>query len=124
MKLYLILMVSLLTSACYAKTLGVSELTTDQINLKNFGFSYCLTKSKDHTLNSESSLAMGGYFQNGNYEDPAYKKIKFFVESYNQSKTNIYQNTEQSAVLMSCLEMYNDDEYQIHLKKLDQYLIK
>lgn len=124
MKLYLILMVSLATSSCYAKTLDTSKLTTDQINLKNFGFTYCLTKSKDHSLNSESSLAMGGYFQNGNYEEPAYKNIKFFVDQYNQSKTDVYQNTNNSTVLMNCLDMYNDADYQKNLQRLEQYLIK
>ena len=46
----------------------------DEINIENFGFSYCLTKTKDKVLLSESSLAMGGYFQEGVYEEPAYKK--------------------------------------------------
>ena len=46
----------------------------DEINIENFGFSYCLTKTKDKVLLSESSLAMGGYFQEGAYEEPAYKK--------------------------------------------------
>lgn len=124
MKFFLILMLSLTTTACYAKTSGASKLTTDQINLKNFGFTYCLTKSKDHSIHSESSLAMGGYFQNGNYEEPAYKNIKSFVDQYSKSNTDVYQSTGNSAVLMNCLDMYNDAEYQKHLQKLDQYLIK
>lgn len=124
MKFFLILMMSLATSVCYAKTLKTSQLKTDQINLKNFGFTYCLSNSKDHSLSSESSLAMGGYFQNGNYEEPAYKNIKSFVEKYNQSKTDVYQSTGNSAVLMNCLDMYNDSEYQKNIQSLEQYLIK
>ena len=37
------------------------------------GFSGRL-QTKDKVLLSESSLAMGGYFQEGAYEEPAYKK--------------------------------------------------
>lgn len=123
MKLCLILMVSLITSACYAKTYETKKLTTDQINLKNFGFTYCLTKSKDDFLKSEASLAMSGYFQNGNYDQIAYKKIKTFVNEYNQSNTDVYQNTGNPAALMFCLEMYNDAEYQKYFQKLEQYLM-
>lgn len=124
MKFYFILMMSLTTSACYAKTLEASKLTTDQINLKNYGFTYCLTKSKDDSLKSEASSAMGGYFQNGNYDQPAYKKIKTFVDQFYQSNSGVYQNTGNPAVLMDCLDMYNDAEYQKHLQRLQQYLIK
>ena len=98
-----------------------------EINIKNFGFSYCLTKTKDKLLLSESSLAMGGYFQEGAYEEPAYKNIKIFVDRYINKNNDVYQNTGNTgntAILMNCLSMYNSTEYNKLIAEQNDYWIK
>ena len=74
MKFLLFIFSYFIASSCYSKKIEVDIFKKDEINIENFGFSYCLTKTKDKVLLSESSLAMGGYFQEGAYEEPAYKK--------------------------------------------------
>lgn len=124
MKLFLILIACFITSSCYSKKIEVNVLKKDEINIKNFGFSYCLTKTKDKTLFLESSLAMGGYFQEGAYEEPTYKNIKLFIDKYTSQYNDIYKNTENSAILMNCLSMYNSPEYNKLISEQVNYLIK
>lgn len=106
------------------KKIEVDIFKKDEINIKNFGFSYCLTKTKDKVLLSESSLAMGGYFQEGTYEEPAYKNIKIFVDRYISKNNDVYQSTGNTAILMNCLSMYNSTEYNKLLAEQNGYWIK
>lgn len=124
MKFLLIIFSCFIASSCYSKKIEVDILKKDEINIKNFGFSYCLTKTKDKVLLSESSLAMGGYFQEGAYEEPAYKNIKIFVDRYISKNNDVYQSTGNTAILMNCLSMYNSTEYNKLLAKQNDYWIQ
>lgn len=109
MKSILILISCIITSSCYAKTIETYALHKDEVNLKNFGFSYCL--AKDQSLYTEASLAMGGYFQEGSYEEPAYKILKAFIDTQVEKNKHVYKDTEQPTTLMNCLSLYNSNEY-------------
>ena len=124
MKFLLIIFSCFIASSCYSKKIEVDIFKKDEINIKNFGFSYCLTKTKDKVLLSESSLAMGGYFQEGTYEEPAYKNIKIFVDRYISKNNDVYQSTGNTAILMNCLSMYNSSEYNKLLAEQNGYWIK
>lgn len=124
MKFLLIIFSCFIASSCYSKKIEVDIFKKDEINIKNFGFSYCLTKTKDKVLLSESSLAMGGYFQEGAYEEPAYKNIKIFVDRYISKNNDVYQSTGNTAILMNCLSMYNSTEYNKLLAKQNDYWIQ
>lgn len=124
MKFLLIIFSCFIASSCYSKKIEVDIFKKDEINIKNFGFSYCLTKTKDKVLLSESSLAMGGYFQEGAYEEPAYKNIKIFVDRYISKNNDVYQSTGNTAILMNCLSMYNSTEYNKLLAEQNGYWIK
>jgi hypothetical protein len=124
MKFLLIIFSFFIASSCYSKKIEVDIFKKDEINIKNFGFSYCLTKTKDKVLLSESSLAMGGYFQEGAYEEPAYKNIKIFVDRYISKNNDVYQSTGNTAILMNCLSMYNSTEYNKLLAEQNDYWIK
>lgn len=124
MKFLLIFVSCFITTSCYAKKIEVSLLKKDEINIKNFGFSYCLTKTKDKALLSEASLAMGGYFQEGTYEEPAYQNIKIFIDKYTSQKDDIYKSTGNSAILMNCLSIYNSPEYNKLITEQNSYWIK
>jgi hypothetical protein len=124
MKLLLILFSCFITISCYAKTLGVSTLTKDKTNLKDYGFAYCLSKTKDTHLNKETSLALNAYFQKGNHDEPAYENLRKYINSYLSKKTSIYQDTEMPARLIHCLDMYNLPEYNRLITKQDGYRIK
>ena len=124
MKFILIIFSSFIASSCYSKKIEVDTFKKDEINIKNFGFSYCLTKTKDKVLLSESSLAMGGYFQEGAYEEPAYNNIKIFVDRYISKNNDVYQSTGNTAILMNCLSMYNSTEYNKLIAEQNDYWIK
>ncbi|MFN4186854.1 MAG: hypothetical protein ACK4FN_02355 [Acinetobacter johnsonii] len=124
MKFLLIIFSCFIASSCYSKKIEVDIFKKDEINIKNFGFSYCLTKTKDKVLLSESSLAMGGYFQEGTYEEPAYKNIKIFVDRYISKNNDVYQSKGNTAILMNCLSMYNSTEYNKLLAEQNGYWIK
>lgn len=124
MKFLLIIFSCFIASSCYSKEIEVDVFKKDEINIKNFGFSYCLTKTKDKVLLSESSLAMGGYFQEGAYEEPAYKNIKIFVDRYTSKNNDVYQSTGNTAILMNCLSMYNSTEYNKLIAEQNGYWIK
>lgn len=124
MKFLLIIFSCFIASSCYSKKIEVDIFKKDEINIENFGFSYCLTKTKDKVLLSESSLAMGGYFQEGAYEEPAYKNIKIFVDRYISKNNDVYQSTGNTAILMNCLSMYNSTEYNKLLAEQNGYWIK
>jgi len=124
MKFLLIIFSCFIASSCYSKKIEVDIFKKDEINIKNFGFSYCLTKTKDKVLLSESSLAMGGYFQEGAYEEPAYKNIKIFVDRYISKNNDVYQSTGNTAILMNCLSMYNSTEYNKLIAEQNDYWIK
>lgn len=124
MKFLLFIFSCFIASSCYSKKIEVDIFKKDEINIKNFGFSYCLTKTKDKVLLSESSLAMGGYFQEGTYEEPAYKNIKIFVDRYISKNNDVYQSTGNTAILMNCLSMYNSTEYNKLLAEQNGYWIK
>ena len=124
MKFLLFIFSCFIASSCYSKKIEVDIFKKDEINIKNFGFSYCLTKTKDKVLLSESSLAMGGYFQEGAYEEPAYKNIKIFVDRYISKNNDVYQSTGNTAILMNCLSMYNSTEYNKLLAEQNGYWIK
>lgn len=124
MKFLLFIFSCFIASSCYSKKIEVDIFKKDEINIENFGFSYCLTKTKDKVLLSESSLAMGGYFQEGTYEEPAYKNIKIFVDRYISKNNDVYQSTGNTAILMNCLSMYNSTEYNKLLAEQNGYWIK
>ena len=124
MKFLLFIFSCFIASSCYSKKIEVDIFKKDEINIENFGFSYCLTKTKDKVLLSESSLAMGGYFQEGAYEEPAYKNIKIFVDRYISKNNDVYQSTGNTAILMNCLSMYNSTEYNKLLAEQNGYWIK
>ncbi|WP_180046824.1 MULTISPECIES: hypothetical protein [unclassified Acinetobacter] len=124
MKFLLILGICFITSSCYSRNLEISVLEKEEINIKNFGFSYCLTKTKDKLLLSEASLAMGGYFQEGAYEEPAYKNIKIFIDKYTSKNNHVYKSTGSSTILMNCLSMYNSPEYNKLITEQNDYWIK
>ncbi|ONG38772.1 hypothetical protein BKE30_11440 [Alkanindiges hydrocarboniclasticus] len=124
MKVIIVLFSCLVTGSGYAASSFKPVLHADELNIKNFGFSYCLTKSKDSLLSSEASLAMGGFFQNGTYEEPAYKNLQKYVDEYISSANDVYQSTGKSAMLINCLDMYNSNEYKRIIEKQKNYLIK
>ena len=124
MKFLLFIFSCFIASSCYSKKIEVDIFKKDEINIENFGFSYCLTKTKDKVLLSESSLAMGGYFQEGTYEEPAYKNIKIFVDRNISKNNDVYQSTGNTAILMNCLSMYNSTEYNKLLAEQNGYWIK
>ena len=122
MKIFLMLVTCFFTTFCFSKDIDV--LKKDEINIKNFGFSYCLTKTKNKELLSEASLAMGGYFQEGSYEEPAYKNIKTFIDKYISKNNDVYESTGNTAILMNCLSMYNSHEYNKLITGQNSYWIK
>ena len=124
MKIIAVLFSCLVISACYAKDLIPSISNEDELNIKNFGFSYCLTRAQDQSLSSEAALAMGGYFQQGAYEEPAYKNLKAYINQYMNTKTEVYKIKATPAILMSCLDLYNSTEYNEVIKKQHHHLIR
>lgn len=118
----MVLLSYLFFNACYAKDMVNPTLNANQLNIKNFGFSYCLTKTND-SLNTEASLAMGGYFQQGVYEEPAYANIKKYINQYMSKENNVYQSTGNPTTLMTCLDMYNSNEYMKFIDQQRRFLI-
>ncbi|QER41105.1 hypothetical protein F2A31_04400 [Acinetobacter suaedae] len=110
-----------LTTACHAKSYN---LTQEQMQIKNFGFSYCLTKFNSKPLSDEASKAMGGYFQKGNHDENAYKNIKEFINNYVVNDNNVYKDTNDKSILMTCLDLYNLKEYNDIVKKQDKFIFR
>lgn len=121
MKLIVILSFVFLANSCYAKSYN---LTKEQVVIKNFGFSYCLTKSNNQSLNYEASKAMGGYFQKGGHNEEAYKNVEEFINNYVVKNQSIYQETNDSSNLMICLDLYNLNDYERVIKDQDKFIIK
>ena len=121
MKLMCILSLIFLATSCQAKN---HNLTKEQVGIKNFGFSYCLTQSNDQSLNYEASKAMGGYFQKGAYDEGAYKNIKSFINNYMVANPSIYKETNDRANLMTCLDLYNSNGYDNVVKDQNKFIIK
>lgn len=67
---------------------------------------------------------MGGYFQEGAYEEPAYKNIKIFIDKYTSKNNHVYKSTGSSTILMNCLNMYNSPEYNKLITEQNDYWIK
>jgi len=67
---------------------------------------------------------MGGYFQEGAYEEPAYKNIKIFIDKYTSKNNHVYKSTGSSTILMNCLSMYNSPEYNKLITEQNDYWIK
>ena len=67
---------------------------------------------------------MGGYFQEGSYEEPAYKNIKTFIDKYISKNNDVYESTGNTAILMNCLSMYNSTEYNKLITGQNSYWIK
>lgn len=124
MKIIAIFFSFLVMSACYANDLNKSISNADDLNIKNFGFSYCMTMTQDQALSSEAALAMGGYFQHGSYEEPAYKNLKKYINQYMKTKTKVYKSNAMPAILMHCLDLYNSTEYKEMIKQQHHYLIR
>lgn len=106
----------------YSKDINTQKIE-DRTNLKNYGFTYCLSKSSYKGMVDEAGLAQGGYFQFGNHTESAYQNLRKYVNNYLSKKTSVYKESEKSAILMHCLDMYNLKEYETLLKKQDKYLI-
>lgn len=124
MKIIALIFSCVVVSACYAKNLTQSISNPDELNIKNFGFSYCLTMTQDQAFSSEAALAMGGYFQHGSYEEPAYKNLKAYINQYMNTKTEVYKIKATPAILMSCLDLYNSTEYNEVIKQQHHHLIR
>ncbi|WP_436916992.1 hypothetical protein [Acinetobacter schindleri] len=124
MKIIAIFFSFLVMSACYANDLNKSISNADELNIKNFGFSYCMTMTQDQAFSSEAALAMGGYFQHGSYEEPAYKNLKKYINQYMKTKTKVYKSNAMPAILMHCLDLYNSTEYKEMIKQQHHYLIR
>ncbi|MBD0476227.1 hypothetical protein, partial [Acinetobacter baumannii] len=86
-------------------------------------FSYCLSKSDNEAVAKEASLAMGGYFQNGSYDENAYKNIKLFIEKGSTESKDVYQSTGKPAILMNCLKLYNSNKYEQVVQNQKKYII-
>ncbi|MDO7219869.1 hypothetical protein [Acinetobacter nosocomialis] len=123
MRLIFVFLTIGLISSCYAKNIAVPVLNKNEINLKNFGFSYCLSKSDNEAVAREASLAMGGYFQNGGYDENAYKNIKLFIEKGSTESKDVYQSTGKPAILMNCLKLYNSNKYEQVIQNQKKYII-
>ncbi|WP_445116661.1 hypothetical protein [Acinetobacter sp. WZC-1] len=124
MKIIFFILSIFLLNDCYAQTNTIASLTTDESNLKNFGFTYCLSKADDTALKAEASLAMGGYFQLGNYTEDAYLNIKNHIDKYMAGKNSTYQSTGKPSYLIQCLELYNSLSYFKKVKKQKEFIIK
>ncbi|SPL70299.1 T6SS amidase immunity protein Tai4 family protein [Acinetobacter stercoris] len=122
MRLIVLLLSVLLINACYAKT--TSSQKHDELNLKNFGFTYCLTKSDDKFLGSEASQAMGGYFEKGVYDVEAYNQLKSYINKYLTENKSIYKESGMSSNLMKCLDLYNSSGYEKLIQKQKVFLIE
>lgn len=75
--------------------------------LKNYGFSYCLKTTDYLNLSSEPAKAMGGYFQEGFHNEPAYKNTRYFIDSQ-LSKIATLQTQKG---LEECLAIYHNPSY-------------
>lgn len=123
MRLIFVLLTIGLISSCYATNIAAPVLNKNEINLKNFGFSYCLSRSDNEAVAKEASLAMGGYFQNGVYDENAYENVKLFIEKVSTKSKDVYQSTGKTAILMNCLKLYNLNEYEQVIQKQKKYII-
>ncbi|MPW45517.1 hypothetical protein [Acinetobacter guerrae] len=110
-------------SSVHAQNLSASGMNDHEINLKNFGFTYCLTKSNNQGLIDEASLAMGGYFQNGSYDENAYKNIKNFIDQGLLKYNRIYKSTGSTSIMMNCLNLYNSSKYDKIIKNQKIFFI-
>lgn len=110
-------------NSVHAQNLSASKMNDHEINLKNFGFTYCLTKSNNKGLTDEASLAMGGYFQNGSYDENAYKNIKNFIDQELLQYNIIYKSTGSTSIMMNCLDLYNSSKYDKTIKNQKNFFI-
>ncbi|MEJ2795710.1 hypothetical protein WAE56_20090 [Iodobacter sp. LRB] len=104
-----------------AIVLAGGDVIAERSILKKWGLSYCL--SKNDQLNDQGSLAMGGYFQLGAYDnEAAYAKVRAYFDRHLKQETLVAQQTGQKLVLMSCLDAYERPEYDRLISKQDKYL--
>lgn len=122
-KFLFIFLTTVFISCVHAQNLSTSEINDHEINLKNFGFTYCLTKSNNEGLIDEASLAMGGYFQNGSYDENAYKNIKNFIDQELLRYNKIYKSTGATPIMMNCLDLYNSSKYNKIIKNQKKFFI-
>lgn len=116
--LFKVILISCLTNTCFAE-----KVVKDELSLKNYGFAYCLSTSQDQEIKEESAFAEQGYFQMGNYVDNAYKNIVDYMKLKTKN-VGVYQMSGKKAILMSCLDIYNSNEYNKLIKNQHKFLSK
>jgi hypothetical protein len=92
-------------------------------NLMGYGLSYCLNKYGSGSLKKEASQALGGYFELGTHDNEiAYKNVRKFFTERMESLSGVYKESNERAVLMQCIAVYQSRDFIETIRKYDKYI--
>lgn len=121
MKFYILLFSFIATCS-----LSVNAAKYDaRLNLKKWGFAYCIGKSSDMVINKDAGMARSGYFQLGKHDDDnAYAVVKKYFDLKIVNNKSVMKDTGAKNLLMNCLDAYEDPEYETIIDEQDIYISK
>jgi hypothetical protein len=91
--------------------------------LAAYGVAHCLHKHASGDTQREAGLALGGFFQLSAYEsEQAFAAVRQYMDKHMKAPLGVYQDTNQPAALMACVQAGQSARYLAVVKAQDRHL--
>ncbi len=91
--------------------------------LAAYGVVHCLHKHASGDTQREAGLALGGFFQLSAYEsEQAFAAVRQYMDKHVKAPLGVYQDTNQPAALMACVQAGQSARYLAVVKAQDRHL--
>lgn len=92
-------------------------------NLMGYGLAFCLHQYGGAPLKSEAGQALGGYFESGQHDHRmAYATVEKYFSEQMAAYTGVYKGSNEPAILMKCISIYQAIDFIEIIRKNDKYL--
>lgn len=109
---------------CWALSAAASP-ALERENLAAYGVVHCLHKHASGDTQREAALALGGFFQVSSYEsEQAFAAVRQYMDQHVKAPLGVYQDTNQPAALMACVQAGQSARYRAVVKSQDRHLPK
>lgn len=86
--------------------------------LKDFGFCTCIKKFDDKKNILKYDGSISSYIQTSNITKHQIFQVQSIVENYLKYNTKKSINSQYKLFIQNCLSMYNDEKFELELKKI------
>ena len=88
-----------------------------------YGLAFCLHQYGSGSLQSEARQALGGYFELGQHDHrAAYAHVEKYFSEQMTAFTGVYKESNEPAILMQCISIYQKNEFIEIIRKNDKFL--